>query len=157
MSNFEESKQSIEEIVAAARSVVVPKIAPVTKIINDIKEKLVHGTDNIPTAVIQEWELNLALSNSELSSHKEAFSLASMLWKVDINNSNAKSLVERRAEQKKTEIETQNIIDSRDKETQKIIIDYMASMIKDTQENIMQLLSALNRILDARNWNRESK
>ena len=155
--SFEESKLSIQEIVVAAQEVVAPKIEPVTKIINDIKMKLVHGTDAIPTSTIQEWAVQLSVANTELSSHKEAFSLASALWRVDINNSNARTLAERRAEQKKIEIENQNIIDNRDKETQKIIIDYMASMIKDAQENIYQLCSELNRILDGRNWDREKK
>ena len=155
--DFETSKQNIQEIVLRAQEVVGPKIEPVTKVIDDIKTQLVHGTDRIPTSTIQEWALALSITTTELSPHREAFALASMLWKSDINISNAKSLAERRAEQKKTEVENQNIINSEDKCIQKIIEDYMTSILKSTQENIYQLCSELNRILDARNWNRENK
>lgn len=157
MDDFEASKEQIQEIVTRAQEVVGPRIAPVVAIIDDIKTQLVHGTDRIPTETIQQWALSLSIYSTELVPHKEAYSLASLLWKVDINNSNAKSLAERRSEQKRVEIENQNVIDSRDKETQKIIIDYMSSLMKNTQENIYQMCSELNRILDARNWHRESK
>lgn len=157
MQDFEESKLAINEILAAAEEVIKPKISPIMKVIDDIKLQLVHGTDRITTERIQEWALSLSATSTELSPHKEAFSLASILWRVDINNSNAKSLADRRSEQKKVEIENQNIIDSRDKETQKIIIDYMSSILESAQKNISQMLSTLNRILDGRNWNRESR
>ena len=49
------------------------------------------------------------------------------------------------------DIENQNVIDRSDKETQKIILDYMSGVIKDTQDNIYQMCSELNRIMDARN------
>jgi ferritin-like metal-binding protein YciE len=157
MDTFEQTKEEIQEIVSRAEEVVAPKIEPIKQIIEEIKAALVHGTDTIPTSRVQDWALALSLYNADLSPHKEAFSLASMLWRVDINNSNAKTLADRRAEQKKAEIENQNVIDSKDKETQKIIVDYMSGMIKSTQENIYQMCSELNRILDARNWNREAK
>lgn len=157
MSTFEEVKDDIQEIVSRAEEVIAPKLAPVREIIEEIKRALVRGTDTIPTSRIQDWALSLSIYNAELFPHKEAYSLASALWKIEINNSNAKSLAERRAEQKKAEIETLNVLNSRDKETQKIIIDYMSSMIRGAQDSIGQMCSELNRILDARNWNREAK
>lgn len=157
MDSFEQTKEQIQLILSQAEETVSEKIAPVREVLNEIKRSLAHGTDTLPTSIIQDWAVSLSLYNAELTSHKEAFSLASALWKIDINNSNAKSLAERRSEQKKAEIENQNIIDSRDKDTQKIIIDYMSSVLKGTQENISQMCSELNRILDARNWNREIK
>lgn len=157
MSTFEEVKNDIQEIVSRAEEVIAPKLAPVREIIEEIKRALVRGTDTIPTSRIQDWALSLSIYNAELFPHKEAYSLASALWKIEINNSNAKSLAERRAEQKKAEIETLNVLNSRDKETQKIIIDYMSSMIRGAQDSISQMCSELNRILDARNWNREAK
>lgn len=155
--DFEAVKAGIDEIVARAQEVIAPKIAPVNRVIADIKEQLAHGTDRIPTSQLHEWGLVLSVITSELTPQKDAYALASALWKVEINKSNAKNLAERRAEQKKTEVENQNIIDNSDKETQKIILDYMSSIIKDTQENIYQMCSELNRIMDARARNNETK
>ena len=150
MSEFTTTKSEIDEIVSSAQAVILPKIKPVENVIADIKLQLAHGTDRIPTSQIQEWALALSVITSELTPHKEAYALASSLWRVEINKSNAKTLAERRAEQKKVDIENQNIVKNSDKETQKVILDYMSSMIKDTQENIYQMCSELNRILDAR-------
>lgn len=157
MSEFTTTKSEIDEIVSSAQAVILPKIKPVENVISDIKLQLAHGTDRIPTSQIQEWALALSVITSELTPHKEAYALASSLWRVEINKSNAKTLAERRAEQKKVDIENQNIIKNSDKETQKIILDYMSSMIKDTQENIYQMCSELNRILDARTRFGEAK
>ena len=157
MDEFITTKKEIEDIVTAAQSVILPKIQPVENVISDIKQQLAHGTDRIPTSQIQEWALALSVITSELTPHKEAYALASSLWKVEINKSNAKTLAERRAEQKKVDIENQNIVKNSDKETQKVILDYMSSMIKDTQENIYQMCSELNRILDARTRFGEAK
>ncbi len=157
MSEFSTTKSEIDEIVSSAQAVILPKIKPVENVISDIKLQLAHGTDRIPTSQIQEWALALSVITSELTPHKEAYALASSLWRVEINKSNAKTLAERRAEQKKVDIENQNIIKNSDKETQKIILDYMSSMIKDTQENIYQMCSELNRILDARTRFGEAK
>ena len=157
MEEFTTTKSEIDEIVSSAQAVILPKIQPVENVISDIKLQLAHGTDRIPTSQIQEWALALSVITSELTPHKEAYALASSLWRVEINKSNAKTLAERRAEQKKVDIENQNIIKNSDKETQKIILDYMSSMIKDTQENIYQMCSELNRILDARTRFGEAK
>ena len=157
MNEFTTTKSEIDEIVSSAQAVILPKIKPVENVISDIKLQLAHGTDRIPTSQIQEWALALSVITSELTPHKEAYALASSLWRVEINKSNAKTLAERRAEQKKVDIENQNIIKNSDKETQKIILDYMSSMIKDTQENIYQMCSELNRILDARTRFGEAK
>ena len=157
MNEFSTTKSEIDEIVSSAQAVILPKIKPVENVISDIKLQLAHGTDRIPTSQIQEWALALSVITSELTPHKEAYALASSLWRVEINKSNAKTLAERRAEQKKVDIENQNIIKNSDKETQKIILDYMSSMIKDTQENIYQMCSELNRILDARTRFGEAK
>lgn len=157
MSEFSTTKSEIDEIVSSAQAVILPKIKPVENVISDIKLQLAHGTDRIPTSQIQEWALALSVITSELTPHKEAYALASSLWRVEINKSNAKTLAERRAEQKKVDIENQNIVKNSDKETQKIILDYMSSMIKDTQENIYQMCSELNRILDARTRFGEAK
>lgn len=157
MDEFTTTKSEIDEIVSAAQAVILPKIQPVENVISDIKQQLAHGTDRIPTSQIQEWALALSVITSELTPHKEAYALASSLWKVEINKSNAKTLAERRAEQKKVDIENQNIVKNSDKETQKVILDYMSSMIKDTQENIYQMCSELNRILDARTRFGEAK
>ena len=157
MSEFTTTKSEIDEIVSSAQAVILPKIKPVENVISDIKLQLAHGTDRIPTSQIQEWALALSVITSELTPHKEAYALASSLWRVEINKSNAKTLAERRAEQKKVDIENQNIIKNSDKETQKVILDYMSSMIKDTQENIYQMCSELNRILDARTRFGEAK
>lgn len=157
MSEFSTTKSEIDEIVSSAQAVILPKIKPVENVISDIKLQLAHGTDRIPTSQIQEWALALSVITSELTPHKEAYALASSLWRVEINKSNAKTLAERRAEQKKVDIENQNIVKNSDKETQKVILDYMSSMIKDTQENIYQMCSELNRILDARTRFGEAK
>ena len=157
MSEFTTTKSEIDEIVSSAQAVILPKIKPVENVISDIKLQLAHGTDRIPTSQIQEWALALSVITSELTPHKEAYALASSLWRVEINKSNAKTLAERRAEQKKVDIENQNIVKNSDKETQKVILDYMSSMIKDTQENIYQMCSELNRILDARTRFGEAK
>lgn len=157
MSEFSTTKSEIDEIVSSAQAVILPKIKPVENVIADIKQQLAHGTDRIPTSQIQEWALALSVITSELTPHKEAYALASSLWRVEINKSNAKTLAERRAEQKKVDIENQNIVKNSDKETQKVILDYMSSMIKDTQENIYQMCSELNRILDARTRFGEAK
>lgn len=157
MDEFITTKSEIDEIVSSAQAVILPKIQPVENVIADIKQQLAHGTDRIPTSQIQEWALALSVITSELTPHKEAYALASSLWKVEINKSNAKTLAERRAEQKKVDIENQNIVKNSDKETQKVILDYMSSMIKDTQENIYQMCSELNRILDARTRFGEAK
>ena len=157
MEEFTTTKSEIDEIVSSAQAVILPKIQPVENVISDIKLQLAHGTDRIPTSQIQEWALALSVITSELTPHKEAYALASSLWRVEINKSNAKTLAERRAEQKKVDIENQNIIKNSDKETQKIILDYMSSMIKDTQDNIYQMCSELNRILDARTRFGEAK
>ena len=157
MSEFTTTKSEIDEIVSSAQAVILPKIKPVENVIADIKLQLAHGTDRIPTSQIQEWALALSVITSELTPHKEAYALASSLWRVEINKSNAKTLAERRAEQKKVDIENQNIVKNSDKETQKVILDYMSSMIKDTQENIYQMCSELNRILDARTRFGEAK
>ena len=154
---FDVVKSEIDEIVARAQEVIAPKIAPVNRVIADIKEQLAHGTDRIPTSQLHEWGLVLSVITSELTPQKDAYALASALWKVEINKSNAKNLAERRAEQKKVEVENQNVIDNSDKETQKIILDYMSSIIKDTQENIYQMCSELNRIMDGRIRNGEVK
>ena len=150
MDEFITTKSEIDEIVSSAQAVILPKIKPVENVISDIKQQLAHGTDRIPTSQIQEWALALSVITSELTPHKEAYALASSLWRVEINKSNAKTLAERRTEQKKVDIENQNIVKNSDKETQKVILDYMSSMIKDTQDNIYQMCSELNRILDAR-------
>lgn len=157
MDEFITTKSEIDEIVSAAQAVILPKIQPVENVISDIKQQLAHGTDRIPTSQIQEWALALSVITSELTPHKEAYALASSLWRVEINKSNAKTLAERRAEQKKVDIENQNIVKNSDKETQKVILDYMSSMIKDTQDNIYQMCSELNRILDARTRFGEAK
>ena len=157
MNEFTTAKSEIDEIVSSAQAVILPKIKPVENVISDIKLQLAHGTDRIPTSQIQEWALALSVITSELTPHKEAYALASSLWRVEINKSNAKTLAERRAEQKKVDIENQNIVKNSDKETQKVILDYMSSMIKDTQENIYQMCSELNRILDARTRFGEAK
>ena len=157
MSEFTTTKSEIDEIVSSAQAVILPKIKPVENVIADIKLQLAHGTDRIPTSQIQEWALALSVITSELTPHKEAYALASSLWRVEINKSNAKTLAERRAEQKKVDIENQNIVKNSDKETQKVILDYMSSMIKDTQANIYQMCSELNRILDARTRFGEAK
>jgi hypothetical protein len=157
MDEFITTKSEVDEIVSSAQAVILPKIQPVENVIADIKQQLAHGTDRIPTSQIQEWALALSVITSELTPHKEAYALASSLWKVEINKSNAKTLAERRAEQKKVDIENQNIVKNSDKETQKVILDYMSSMIKDTQENIYQMCSELNRILDARTRFGEAK
>lgn len=157
MNEFTTAKSEIDEIVSSAQAVILPKIKPVENVIADIKQQLAHGTDRIPTSQIQEWALALSVITSELTPHKEAYALASSLWRVEINKSNAKTLAERRAEQKKVDIENQNIVKNSDKETQKVILDYMSSMIKDTQENIYQMCSELNRILDARTRFGEAK
>ena len=157
MSEFSTTKSEIDEIVSSAQAVILPKIKPVENVISDIKQQLAHGTDRIPTSQIQEWALALSVITSELTPHKEAYALASSLWRVEINKSNAKTLAERRAEQKKVDIENQNIVKNSDKETQKVILDYMSSMIKDTQDNIYQMCSELNRILDARTRFGEAK
>lgn len=157
MDEFITAKSEIDEIVSSAQAVILPKIKPVENVISDIKQQLAHGTDRIPTSQIQEWALALSVITSELTPHKEAYALASSLWRVEINKSNAKTLAERRAEQKKVDIENQNIVKNSDKETQKVILDYMSSMIKDTQENIYQMCSELNRILDARTRFGEAK
>lgn len=154
---FFEAKTSIEEIVARAQEVVGPKIEPVKKIIADIKEQLAHGIDRIPTSQLHEWGLALSVVTSELTPHKDAYALASALWKQDIAKSNAKNLAERRAEKKKVDVENENVIANSDKETQKIILDYMSALIKDTQDNIYQMCSELNRIMDARTRNGEVK
>lgn len=157
MEEFTTVKSEIDEIVSSAQAVILPKIQPVENVISDIKQQLAHGTDRIPTSQIQEWALALSVITSELTPHKEAYALASSLWRVEINKSNAKTLAERRAEQKKVDIENQNIVKNSDKETQKVILDYMSSMIKDTQDNIYQMCSELNRILDARTRFGEAK
>lgn len=157
MDSFEQSKEQIQEILFAAEEAIKPRIAPVRELLVEIKQALAHGTDKISTNIFQDWAVTLGIYSSELTAYKEAYSLASALWKIDINNSNAKSLAERRAEQKKVDIENQNVIDSKDKETQKVIIDYMKSMLQETKNDISTMLSELNRILDARNWNREVK
>lgn len=157
MDEFITTKSEIDEIVSSAQAVILPKIKPVENVISDIKQQLAHGTDRIPTSQIQEWALALSVITSELTPHKEAYALASTLWRVEINKSNAKTLAERRAEQKKVDIENQNIVKNSDKETQKVILDYMSSMIKDTQDNIYQMCSELNRILDARTRFGEAK
>ena len=157
MDEFITAKSEIDEIVSSAQAVILPKIKPVENVISDIKQQLAHGTDRIPTSQIQEWALALSVITSELTPHKEAYALASSLWRVEINKSNAKTLTERRAEQKKVDIENQNIVKNSDKETQKVILDYMSSMIKDTQDNIYQMCSELNRILDARTRFGEAK
>lgn len=157
MDEFITTKSEIDEIVSSAQAVILPKIKPVENVISDIKQQLAHGTDRIPTSQIQEWALALSVITSELTPHKEAYALASSLWRVEINKSNAKTLAERRAEQKKVDIENQNIVKNSDKETQKVILDYMSSMIKDTQDNIYQMCSELNRILDARTRFGEAK
>ena len=147
---FTETKAEIDEILASAYAIIEPKIAPVNDIIKDIKEKLAHGTDTIPTSQLHEWGLALSIATSELTPHKDAYALASALWKVDIAKSNAKSIAEKRADQKKVDVENQNIIDRSDKETQKAILDYMSGLIRDTQDNIYQMCSELNRIMDSR-------
>lgn len=157
MDEFITAKSEIDEIVSSAQAVILPKIKPVENVISDIKQQLAHGTDRIPTSQIQEWALALSVITSELTPHKEAYALASSLWRVEINKSNAKTLAERRAEQKKVDVENQNIVKNSDKETQKVILDYMSSMIKDTQDNIYQMCSELNRILDARTRFGEAK
>ena len=147
---FLQTKQDIDGIVANAQAVISPKIQPVNEIINDIKRQLAHGTDRIPTSQLHDWAITLSVATSELTPFRDAYALTSALWKVDIAKSNAKSLAERRAETKKVDVENQNILDRSDKETQKIILDYMAAMIKDTQDNIYQMCSELNRVMDAR-------
>ncbi len=154
---FDVVKEGIENILVEAQSVIKPKLRPLEELIDDIKVQLAHGTDRIPTSLLHEWGLTLSVIRTELSSQREAYALASGLWKVQINRSNAKSIAERRVEQKKVEIENQNIIDNSDKETQKLIIDYMSSMLRDAQEDIYQLCSELNRIMDARTRNLECK
>ncbi|MCM1322834.1 MAG: hypothetical protein NC218_01475 [Acetobacter sp.] len=147
---FMETKADIDSIVKSAQEVLEPKLAPINRIIADIKEQLVHGTDRIPTAQFHEWGLALSVATSELTPHKDAYALASALWKQDINKSNAKTVAERRGNSKKVDIENDNVLVNADKETQKIILDYMAQIIKDTQDNVYQMCSELNRIMDSR-------
>lgn len=154
---FMSAKADIDEIVASAQAVIAPKIEPVRKIIEDIKVQLAHGTDRIPTSQLHEWGLALSVVTSELTPHKDAYALASALWKQDIAKSNAKNLAERRAEKKKVDVENENVVRNSDKETQKVILDYMANIIKDTQDNIYQMCSELNRIMDARTRGGEVK
>ena len=154
---FMQSKAEIDDILARAQSVLEPKLAPVRAVMDSIKTQLAHGTDRIPTSTINEWAVSLSVFTSELTPQKEAYALSAALWAVDIKKSNAKNLLERRAERKKVDVETQNIVDSADKETQKVILDYMANVIKGIQDNIYQMCSELNRIMDGRTRNNENK
>ena len=127
---FDIIKSEIDDIVAKAQEVIAPKVEPVNRVIADIKQQLAHGTDRIPTSQLHEWGLVLSVITSELTPQKDAYALASALWKVEISKSAAKNLAQRRAEQKKVEVENQTVIDNADKETQKIILDYMTSIIR---------------------------
>lgn len=154
---FLQTKEEIDDIIAKAEQVLQPKLEPVKKVMESIKTNLAHGTDRIPTQLLHEWALSLSVFQSELTPQKEAYALASILWKLDINKTNATNLAQRRAEQRKAEVENQNVLDNMDRETQKAILDYMANVIKNTQENIYQMCSELNRILDARTRFGENK
>lgn len=147
---FDIAKANIDEIVARAQEIISPKIEPINRVIEDIKQKLIHGTDMIPTSQLHEWGLVLSVAITELTPHKDAYALSSSLWSIDIKKSNATNLAQRRQEQKKVDVENQNVIDSADKETQKVILDYMSAILEDTQKNATQLLYELNRIMDAR-------
>ena len=153
---FRASKQEIDEIVARAEAALASKLAPVREVVDEIRKLLAHGTDTIPTAVINQWTLELATTKSELSSFQEAYALASTLWDIDIRRAKAKNIVER-GDKRKTDVESQNVVDSADKETQRVIFDYMHAVIDDTRDDIRQLLSELNRIIDARVRNDEAR
>lgn len=154
---FTNLKISIDELVANAQNTIMPKVTPILNVIEDIKRQLVHGTDTIPTVQLHEWGLVLSVANTELTPQKDAYALASSLWNIEIKKSNATNLAQRRQEQRKVDIENQNVIDSSDKETQKAILDYMAALLEDTQRNATQLLYELNRIMDARTALGEAK
>lgn len=158
MAAFEETKLEIDELVAKAQEVIAPRLAPVQKVIDDIKVQLAHGTDRIPTSQLHEWGLVLSIMSAEMTPQKEAYGLACTLWKSDMSRTKAATLAERRLEKKAiADAENEAILLNADKEVQKLIIEYMSGVIKSTKEDIYMMCSELNRIMDARNRNGEAK
>lgn len=159
MENHLEEKKKIEEIVARAQMVVQPKIAPVQRVLDDIKLQLAHGTDRIPTSQLHEWGLVLAIISTEMTPQKEAYALSSAFWKASMSKTKATTVAARRLEKKAiADAENEAVTLNTDKETERLIMEYMTSLLRTTKEDVYMMCSELNRIMDARSrWQEDKK
>lgn len=153
--NVEEAQKRIDEILAKSQNVIEDKLKPALALIEDVKSQMIHGTDCITTAQIQEWAVVIPIICQELTPYKEAYALARQLWDIETKQAAAKNLLE--LDQKKTEIENINKLAGTKSGKEKAIQEYLRDMLTTTQENLCSLGNALKKILDARIANREAK
>ena len=151
----DEIEGRIKDILGKAEPVIQAKLKAANALIADVKSQMVHGTDCITTAQIQEWAIVIPIICEELTPAKEAFALTKDLWDIETKQIAAKNLLE--LDKKKTEIEQINKVAGTEGSKKKAIAEYMRNMLSGTQENLWMLGNALRKILDARIANREAK
>lgn len=142
-------------IVDKAEETIMKKLKSANELIADIKNQMVHGTDMISTAQIQDWAIIIPIICQDLTPSKEAFALTKSLWDIDLRCAAAKNILE--LNKKKTEIEQLNRIAGTEGEQKKAIMDYMRNMLGGVQDSLQSLNSTLKKILEARIRGREDK
>ena len=155
MDNIDEVQARIDQILAQSQKVIEQKLKPANALVADIKAQMVHGTDCITTAQIQEWAVVIPIICEELTPYKEAYELTKDLWDIESKQLQARNLLE--LDKKKTEIDNINKLAGTEHGKKKAIADYLHNMLAGTQESLWCLANALRKILDARIANREAK
>ena len=138
----------IEDVLVKAQEVVKKKLSPANALVAEVKAQMVHGTDCITTAQLQEWAIAIPIICEEIVPHKEAFALTKDLWDIETKQLAAKNLLE--LDMKKTEIENINRLAGTENAKKKAISEYVTNMLAGTQETLWCLSNAIRKILDAR-------
>lgn len=146
--NSPDIQARVDDVLEKASKVVEKKLAPANSLVAEIKQAMVHGTDCITTAQLQEWAIAIPIICEELVPHKEAFALTKDLWDIETKQLAARNLLELDA--KKTEIETVNKLAGTENGKKKAIAEYVQNMLAGTMESLWCLGNAIRKILDAR-------
>lgn len=148
--DIDETVSRIAGLVKKAESTLEPKLKPVNTIVAAVKEGLSRGVDTILTSQAKEWLVALAVASTDLTPQREAFELTRSLWKIETAKIAAQRLQAKSSEQKKVDIANDSVILLSDFEVHQSVVEYMSRMLKETKENITQLIQTLKRIVDAR-------
>jgi hypothetical protein len=148
--DIDETVSRIAGLVKKAESILEPKLKTVNTIVAAVKEGLSRGVDTILTSQAKEWLVALAVASTDLTPQREAFELTRSLWKIETAKIAAQRLQAKSSEQKKVDIANDSVILLSDFEVHQSVVEYMSRMLKETKENITQLIQTLKRIVDAR-------
>jgi len=142
---------NIEALKESSLIELEPRILPVKRFINFVKESLMNGTDTISRDILADWMFTIPVMYGELRAMEAEFLLAVDLYDSEIEKVKADAQASKSVDMKVTEARAQAALLANDFQVRQYVSKFMARTINAYWSELEMLIFSVRALFESRN------